>query len=311
MITTRYLCSARAPVVAIAALLGAVFFGNAAAQDASNRNAAPAAVPALPSSLSTDASTAAPATKLEPKAIELLKAASQHLVAAKAMTFTAVVSYESPSVFGPALVYTTRSEVTMQRPNKLRVITPGDGPATEFYYDGKTMTAFAPAENLVATSVAPATIDATLASAYDTAAIYFPFTDLVVADPYKDLAEGLKVAFYIGQSNVVAGTTTDMVAFANDNVFAQIWIGADDKLPRKLRAVYLNDPQYLRHDMELSNWKLDPKLAADTFSATKAATAMHIAFARPDAKPVGAVPQGTLSQPPMTAPTAPKPTKAP
>jgi len=311
MTTIRHLSSARAPIVALAALLGAVFFGDAAAQDASNNNAAPAAVPAPPSSLTTDASTAPPATKLEPKAIELLKAASQHLVAAKAMTFTAVVSYESPSVFGPALVYTTRSEVTMQRPNKLRVITPGDGPATEFYYDGKTMTAFAPAENLVATSVAPATIDATLASAYDTAAIYFPFTDLVVADPYKDLAEGLKVAFYIGQSNVVAGTTTDMVAFANDNVFAQIWIGADDKLPRKLRAVYLNDPQFLRHDMDLSNWKLDPKLAADTFSAAKAATAMHIAFARPDAKAVGAVPQGTLSQPPMTAPTAPKPTKAP
>jgi hypothetical protein len=311
MMTIGYFSSARAPIVAVAALVGAVFCGAAAAQDASNKDAARAAAPVPPASLTTDASTAPPATKLEPKAIELLKAASEHLTAAKSLTFTAVVSYESPSVFGPALVYTTRSEVTMQRPNKLRVITPGDGPATEFYYDGKTMTAFAPAENLVATSVAPATIDATLASAYDTAAIYFPFTDLVVADPYKDLAEGLKVAFYIGQSNVVAGTTTDMVAFANDNVFAQIWIGADDKLPRKLRAVYLNDPQFLRHDMDLSNWKLDPKLATDTFSATKAATAMHIAFARPDAKPAGAVPQGTLSQPPMTPPTAPKPTKAP
>ena len=131
------------------------------------------------------------------------------------MTFTAVVSYESPSVFGPALVYTTRSDVTLQRPDKLRVITPADGPATEFYYDGKTMTAFAPAENLIATAVAPATIDATLAAAFDSAAIYFPFTDLVVADPYKDLAEGLEVAFYIGQSKEVGGTTTDMVAFAN------------------------------------------------------------------------------------------------
>jgi hypothetical protein len=311
MMTIRYLSSARALIVAIVAVLGAGFFAGAAAQDASNRDAARAAVPAPAAALTTDASTPPAATKLEPRAIELLKAASQQLVAAKAMTFTAVVSYESPSVFGPALVYTTRSEVTMQRPNRLRVITPGDGPATEFYYDGKTMTAFAPAENLVATSVAPATIDATLASAYDTAAIYFPFTDLIVADPYKDLAEGLKVAFYIGQSNVVAGTTTDMVAFANDNVFAQIWIGADDKLPRKLRAVYLNDPQMLRHDMDLSNWKLDPKLAADAFSAAKAATAVHIAFARPDAKPPGAVPQGSQIQPPMTAPTAPKPTKAP
>lgn len=294
----------RRSIAIVASLIGVWAFAQEAKQ--------PAAAPNAPSSAIVEAAPAKPAApQLEPKALELLKAASDRLAAAKSMAFTAVVSYESPSVFGPALVYSTRSEVTLQRPNKLRVITPGDGPATEFYYDGKTMTAFAPAENLVATAVAPATIDATLAAAYDAAAIYYPFTDLVVADPYEDLAEGLKVAFYIGRSNVIGGTATDMVAFANANVFAQIWIGVDDKLPRKLRAVYLNDPQMLRHDMDLSNWNLEPKLAADTFSATKAVSAMHVAFARPDAMPAGAVPQGTATQPPMTAPTAPKPTKAP
>jgi hypothetical protein len=265
--------------------------------------AAEAAEPAAPSAVTVDA-PAAPELQLEPKAIDLLKAASARLAAAKSMAFTAVVSYESPSVFGPALVYTTRSDVTLQRPDKLRVVTPGDGPATEFYYDGKTMTAFAPAENLVATAVAPATIDATLAAAFDSAAIYFPFSDLIVADPYKDLAEGLDVAFYIGQSKEVGGTTTDMVAFANDGVFAQIWIGAADKLPRKLRAVYLNDPLMLRHDMDLSNWTLDPQLQPGTFAATKAASAMKIAFARPDVMPAN------MPAPPVP-PSAPKPTKAP
>ena len=270
-----------------------------------------AATPAAPSATSVDGSAApaAPAAsglQLEPKAIDVLKAASARLAAARAMTFTAVVSYESPSVFGPSLVYTTRSDVTLQRPDKLRVITPGDGPATEFYYDGRTMAAFAPTENLLATAVAPATIDATLAAAFDSAAIYFPFTDLVVADPYKDLAEGMEVAFYIGQSKEVGGTTTDMVAFANSNVFAQIWVGADDKLPRKLRAVYLNDPLMLRHDMDLSNWVLDPKIAPGTFSPAKAASATKIAFARPDVMPAN-----TPTPPQMAPPTGSKSTKAP
>ena len=282
MMTIRY--RSRALIVAIAALLGAGFFAVAAAQDASNKDAPRAAVPAPVAAPTTDATTPPAATKLEPKAIELLKAASQRLVAAKAMTFTAVVSYESPSVFGPALVYTTRSEVTMQRPNKLRVITPGDGPATEFYYDGKTMTAFSPAENLVATSVAPATIDATLASAYDTAAIYFPFTDLIVADPYKDIAEGLVLAFYIGQSKVVGGTTTDMIAYANNDVFVQAWVGVEDKLPRMVRAVYRTDRASLRHQMELSNWQLDPVVPADAFASASAAKAKPIAFAHPNAQ---------------------------
>lgn len=232
--------------------------------------------------------TAPQEPRLEPKATELLKAMSARLAAAHSMSFTAVSTYESPSRAGPPLVYTTLSEVTLQRPDKLRVITPGDGPASEFYYDGKTMMAYAPAENLVAVADAPPSIDAALKAAYDNAAIYFPFTDVVVADPYKDLADGLVLAFYIGQSKVVGGTTTDIVAIANDNVFGQLWIGVDDKLPRMIRAVFANDPMLLRQQVELSNWQLDGAVAADAFSSAKAAAAQRIAFARPDPPPAGA-----------------------
>jgi hypothetical protein len=221
---------------------------------------------------------------VEPRAVDILKAASARLAAARSMTFTAVVSYESPSLLGPPLVYATKSEVTLQRPDKLRVITLGDGPASEFYYDGKFMTAYAPAENLAAVAEAPASIDAALQAAYDSAAIYFPFTDVIVADPYKDIAEGLKSAFYIGQSIVVGGTTTDMVAYVTGNVFVQIWIGADDKLPRRVYAIYLNDRTRLRHVLELSNWALDVAVAPEAFASSKAAAATRMGFARPDAK---------------------------
>src|SRR5215467_12131880 len=237
---------------------------------------------------------------LEPKAIEILKASSARLAAARTMRFTAVVSYESPSLLGPPLVYTTTSDVTLQRPDKLQVLTPGDGPASEFYYDGKTMLAFAPAERLVAMADAPPTIDAALQAAYDAAAIYFPFTDVIVADPYKGLADGLQYAFYIGQSRVVGGTTTDMVAFVNKWVFEQVWIGANDKLPRKAQAVFLDDPSRLRHEMELSNWQLDATVPADAFASSSATSATRIAFTRPDLK----LPPG------LTPPAQSKPAKS-
>jgi len=273
----------RGPLLAGLLLLVSVPMWSAGA-DAPAQPAAKAAKPAAKR-------PGAPAVQmgLEPKAIDILKAASARLAAAKSMTFTAVVSYESPSRFGPPLIYSTRSEVTLQRPDKLKVITPGDGPPSEFYYDGKTMTALAPKENLVAVAEAPPTVDAALAAAYDSAAIYFPFSDVVVADPYKDIADGLKVAFYIGQSIVVDGTTTDMVAYITGDVFVQAWIGADDKLPRRIYAVYLNDKARLRHVLALSNWKLDVALPANTFTAPSPAGAMHIAFARPD-KPAGMPP---------------------
>ena len=69
---------------------------------------------------------------------------SARLASARTMTFTAVSTYESPSHIGPPLAYTTISEVTLQQPDKLRVIIPGDGLASEFFYDGKMMMAYMP-----------------------------------------------------------------------------------------------------------------------------------------------------------------------
>ncbi len=263
--------------VVLLAALGVLLAASANAQQPQD-----APHPSKPAKSSRKAAATAAAPALEPKAIDILKAASNRLAAAHSMTFTSVVTYESPSRLGPPLAYMTRSEVTMERPDQLRVITLGDGPRSDFYYNGKTMMAFAPAEDLVAVAPAPPTIDAALKAAYDNAAIYFPFSDVIVTDPYKDIAKGLKIAFYIGQSNVVGGITTDMVAYANDAVFIQIWIGAQDKLPRMLRAVFRNDSLSLRHQMELSNWQLDPVIPADAFTSAKAQAAKRIAFARPD-----------------------------
>ena len=247
---------------------------------------------------------------LEPKAMDLLKATSARLAAAKSMSFTATVGYEFPSKLGPPIVYTMRYDVTMQRPDKLKILMPGDGPASEFYYDGKAMMAYAPAENLVAVADAPPTIDAALVAAYTTAAIFFPFTDLLVADPYVALTDGAILAFYIGPSGVVGGTKTDMVAWANKDVFLQIWIGVDDKLPRRVRAVYADDALQLRHELELSNWKLDSAIASDAFTSQKAQAAQRIPFASPGATPPPGVKPLVKMSPSKAAATKPQ-SKAP
>ena len=228
--------------------------------------------------------------------MDLLKATSARLAAAKSMSFTATVNYEYPSKLGPPIAYTMRYDVTMLRPDKLRVVMPGDGPASEFYYDGKAMMAYAPVENLVAVAEAPPTIDGALQAAYNTAAIYYPFMDMIVADPYAALTDGAILAFYIGPSGVVGGTKTDMVAWANKDVFLQIWIGVDDKLPRRIRAVYAADPMQLRHEMELSNWQLDSAIAPDAFASQKAQAAPRIAFKNPvSAPPPGVKPVVKMS----------------
>jgi hypothetical protein len=229
--------------------------------------------------------TAAPGPALEPRALAILKASGDRLAAAKSLSFTALEIFEEPSRQGNPLASTTAYEVTLVRPDKLRIIMPGDGPAREYYYDGKTVTAFAPAENLAAVGAAPPTVDATLEAAYKISGTYFPFTDVIVTDPYGDLVKNLKLAYYVGQSHVVARTTTDEVAFIANGVFEQVWIGVDDKLPRLVRAVYLNDPMQMRHELAFSEWQIDPVVAADAFTSVAAANAKRIPFKHPWPQP--------------------------
>lgn len=253
------------------------------------------------------AAKAAPAKMvLEPRAMELLKATSDALAAAKSMSFTGIVGYEYPSQLGPPVLYTVRYDVTMQRPDKLRVIIPGDGPASEFYYDGKVMMAYAPSENLVAVADAPPTIEGALKAAFETADIYYPFTDLLVADPYAALTEGAVLAFYIGPATTVGGTRTEMVAWANDEVFLQIWIGADDKLPRRVRAIYKSDKLALRHQLDISDWNLNPVVAANAFTSEKAKAAEPINFDRPGNARAAPGPR-PIGEKPVGAPKAAKP----
>lgn len=225
--------------------------------------------------------------EIEPAAMAIVKAMADKLAAAKSMSFTAVTSYESPDRTGLPLIYTTLSQVTMQRPNKLKVITPGDGPRGEFYYDGKTVQAYDPADKLVASADAPDTTDAMLRAAFQRAAIYFPFTDLIVSDPMKAIAENLRVAFVVGKSNVVGGVTTDIVVLVGRFVHVQLWIGSEDKLPRMALAIFLEDPARYRHAVQLSDWKLDPPLAADAFTFTPPADTVRIPFAPPGATQTG------------------------
>ena len=229
--------------------------------------------------------TVAPA--IDPKALDLLRRMSDALAHAKSLSFSVRRAFDEPAANGQPLLYMVASDVVLQRPDRLKVITTGDGPPSEFYYDGKEMAVFlpgrAPAESLVAIETAPPKLEDLLEAAYTKAGIYFPYVDLIVDDPYTAITEKLTSAFVMGQSNVVANTKTDIVAIANADFQAQIWIGANDRLPR---LVWLNPTGAAnrpRSMMEFSNWKIGLATSAKTFHSAKAWGAARIKFAKPGA----------------------------
>lgn len=260
------------PGLAVLAMIGLQPLTPAQAQQPEPAPAAPAAESGV-------------AARVEAKVREILKASCDTLAEAKTLSFTAVNTYERAAVNGQPLYFATLNQVVLQRPNKLRVITPGDGIADEFYYDGKTMTAYVPSEDLAAVAEAPPTVDELIDAAWEKAAIYFPFTDVIISQPCAVFEKKMGSAFYVGQSKVIGGTTTDMLAVAGDDVQAELWIGASDHLPRLIRVVYPHEPAHALYQTEYSNWQINEAVSPHMFASEKAAKAKPMPFSPP---PVGA-----------------------
>ncbi len=243
------------------------------------------AVPAFAQQAAPAAQPAPAKAPMEAKALDLLKAMSAKLAAAKSIAFTVTTGFDQPGYNNQPILYATKSDVALVRPNRFAVATMGDGPRSAFYYNGKDMVVALPDKNLVAVSDAPGSVEDMLEQAFVKAGIYFPWVDLVTANPYGEIEKGLKTAFYIGQSKIIGNTTTNIVAFQNANVMVQMWLGANDNLPRMVAIVPVEAGQRGRQTLQFSNWSLGKTIPASRFEAKERKTARKIDFAKPETLP--------------------------
>ena len=69
-----------------------------------------------------------------------------------------------------------------------------------------------------------------------------------------------------------------MVVLTVAGIHGQIWIGADDKLPRMIRVTYPMLPGSPDNMTEFTNWSIDPPVEAATFAPSNAEKAARIEF---------------------------------
>lgn len=221
------------------------------------------------------------AAAVDPAALALLRGAGATLAAAQSLSFTATALHDVPSAEGQSVLYTVQSRVSLSRPDRLRIETVGDGAPALFVSDGRTMTLFRPLAHTVATAPAPAGLEAVLRAETAAAGQSQAFADMLLADPVQGLTAGLTRAFVVGASRLVGGVETEVVAFAGPDAQGQIWIGAQDRLPRQLWVTETNAPGRPRSGVAFGDWRLDAPLDDQTFTATGAAGAAPVPFAKP------------------------------
>jgi hypothetical protein len=209
-----------------------------------------------------------------------LKEMSDALAAAKTMHFNVRNLVPMKDSDGNWITLVGGGSATREGRDKLHIETGGDLFPFRLYFDGKTVTAFAPQANVYAQKDAPGTIDEALERAAKNGEAAFVFADLLSADPYASMTKGLRSARIVGTSTV-DGVETRHVAVHGQQLDWEIWIGTKDHLPRMVTLTDISEARKPTQTVLLSDWKLDQPVPADAFSFRAPADATEVPFRNP------------------------------
>lgn len=228
---------------------------------------------------SLPAAEKASSSPVDPAALAPLQRMSATLAGAKAFTYQSKSILEVPAVTGQFITIFSEARVAVQRPNKIAAQLGGEAPRFNFYYDGKTVSAFAPGTNVFSTTPAPSTIDAMLPDLQAETGIRFATSPLLTSDPYRAITRGLTSAVVVGPANV-NGVACQHLAFRAPGMNWEIWVEDNSSaLPRRLAVTFTNRPNFPRTIVEFTHWNLHPWLRGSDFVFKKPAGAKEIPFA--------------------------------
>ena len=216
--------------------------------------------------------------QLEQDAVDRLRASLNYLAGMEVFALEAHASLEVVLLSGQKIQFESSNQLTVQRPNRFHAERMGDLVRQEFLYDGKMLTLHQIDAALYATVPAPDTIERTLDFARQYLDIVAPAGDLLYADAFDILMDGVHTGFSVGMAEV-AGVDCDHLAFSAPGTDFQIWIQQGDRpLPRKLVITsrdVVNAPQF---SIVMDAWDQTPELSEDLFHFEPPEDALMIEF---------------------------------
>jgi hypothetical protein len=227
-------------------------------------------------SLSLANGAIARADDINPDADEILRSMSSYLAATKAFSVNADIDFEIVTTAGEKLQFSSYATVVLQRPNQLYIQRQGALASTGTFFDGETLTLFGQNINAYAQFAVPGTIDEAIQALELETGIPAPGADLLFADPYVGLADGVQSSSYLGTA-YVNGIECYHLAFRERDVDWQIWVQTGDQ-PLPLKYVITTkwitgSPQY---QLRLRDWNTNPQIAAGQFTFSPPAGATQL-----------------------------------
>lgn len=203
---------------------------------------------------------------VDPKAEQILRAASDLLKSREKFTFDAKITFDNVLPTGQKLQYGADMHAAIRRPDKISIKFEGDLTNKQFWYDGKTITLTDKPENVFARVEAPSEIDATLEFIEEKFNLSLPLADMLYSDPYKKFSGYTVFGDYIGTAEV-EGIKCHHLAFVQDELDWQVWIQDGKNIPRKIVITYKTRPGSPQYTAVFARWDFGKKLPDELFEA--------------------------------------------
>ena len=215
---------------------------------------------------------------VDPGAERLLRRMTVYMAGLQQFSVETQNTLEAVVASGQKIQFVVNASVMLRRPNKLRAERMSDLVSQEFYFDGKALTLYNPADKVYATVAAPDTVEGMLDFACDQLDIIAPAGDFLYRNAFDLLMQVTTSGFVVGKA-MIGGVKCDHLAFGGPEVDWQVWISEGDQpLPRRYVVTTRDPASHPAFAAVLTNWNVAPNLTDAQFSFTPPTGAKPIDF---------------------------------
>jgi len=202
---------------------------------------------------------------VQAEAIAALDKMADHLRTLKQFRLIALTTDDEELEDGQTIEVAGRTVYEVRSPDRLKLEVVTDDQEREYYYDGKTVTQYAPALDLYSVFDAPDTIAKTIELAEDKYDVAFPLADLFYWGTERSNVKNLTSAYFVGESRI-EGDVCDHYAYRAEGADFQVWIQkGGDPLPCRLLVVDTESESRPRYAATLA-WEQEAELGDSIFS---------------------------------------------
>ena len=216
------------------------------------------------------------APTVDPKADKVMRDMATFLSGLKSFRLEAEETFDLEVARAYRVALTNVRTLTVERPGRFAADATGDTLHRAAWFDGRTLTVLNKQQNVYAAIEAPGSIDSVLDKVAEEYQVLVPLSDLLYADPYSTLMEGVLYGKYLG-IHQAAGVPCHHLTFGQDGLYWQIWIDAGEKpWPRKLAVASWEDSGVPRYEATVRRWVADPPKVEGQFTFKAPAGARQI-----------------------------------